>query len=322
MAARTAKGSISRISPFRLKRVIQNCTSHSTHNSAIHCLNRKWDHEIRIKQKWRLQKRNWFASQILRAVKRIEALKINKYLHPDYFFMGSHRSMHESGFKRTPVLLFNQEACHVASLVDAQITRLRHTLCRCFCCVSHSTSVTSRWRHDAWSVVCWCMERDLNVGGGSPNEVACRGWFKTWTMGCYILWMIGLGLPVYMSTTSFGDFCCCFMRAMAGTNGKLFTRTYHGYRMEYCFYFYDTNKYMVPQSLGALSFRIYYILQNDMAISDVGTPSKLTNRMPLNRNQAVRLVSMVTTQKGKYNRTTIANADGYMHRCNLFTTRN
>jgi hypothetical protein len=41
MAAHTAKGSISRISPFRLKRVIQNRTSHSIHNSAIHCLNRK-----------------------------------------------------------------------------------------------------------------------------------------------------------------------------------------------------------------------------------------------------------------------------------------
>jgi hypothetical protein len=65
------------------------------------------------------------------AVKRIEALKMNKYLHPGYFFMGSHRSTHESGVKRTPVVLFNQEACQVASLVDARITRLRHTLCLC-----------------------------------------------------------------------------------------------------------------------------------------------------------------------------------------------
>jgi hypothetical protein len=31
-------------------------------------------------------------SQILPAIKRTEALKIHKYLHPDYFFMGSHRS--------------------------------------------------------------------------------------------------------------------------------------------------------------------------------------------------------------------------------------
>jgi hypothetical protein len=31
-------------------------------------------------------KNGWYASQILRAIKRIEAMKINKYLNPGYFF--------------------------------------------------------------------------------------------------------------------------------------------------------------------------------------------------------------------------------------------
>jgi hypothetical protein len=38
------------------------------------------------KQKCRLQKNGSDASQILQAVKRIEALKMNKYLHPGHFF--------------------------------------------------------------------------------------------------------------------------------------------------------------------------------------------------------------------------------------------
>jgi hypothetical protein len=117
---------------------------------------RQWDHETRIKQKWHLQKRNWFASQILRAVKRIEAMKINKYLHSGDFFMVSHRSTHDSGIKRTPVLLFNQEACQVATPVDATITCLRHTLCRC----AHDASVASVTHSTSG-----CVERGLPMHG-------------------------------------------------------------------------------------------------------------------------------------------------------------
>jgi hypothetical protein len=43
---------------------------------------------------------------------RTEALKIHKYLHPGYFFMGSHRSTHDSGIKS--FILFFQEDCQVA----------------------------------------------------------------------------------------------------------------------------------------------------------------------------------------------------------------
>jgi hypothetical protein len=51
--------------------------------------------------RWCLQKNGWDALQILRVVKRIEALKMNKYLHPGYFFLDSHRSTYDSGVKRT-----------------------------------------------------------------------------------------------------------------------------------------------------------------------------------------------------------------------------
>jgi hypothetical protein len=36
-------------------------------------------------------KNGWYASQILRAIKSMEAMKINKYLNPasGYFFLGS-----------------------------------------------------------------------------------------------------------------------------------------------------------------------------------------------------------------------------------------
>jgi hypothetical protein len=43
---------------------------------------------------------NMVETQILRAVKRIEALKMNKYLHPGHFCLGSHRSTHDSGVQR------------------------------------------------------------------------------------------------------------------------------------------------------------------------------------------------------------------------------
>jgi hypothetical protein len=48
MAARTARGRFSRISPFRLKRAIPIRTSHSIHNSAVYCLNRKTGKTARI----------------------------------------------------------------------------------------------------------------------------------------------------------------------------------------------------------------------------------------------------------------------------------
>jgi hypothetical protein len=72
------------------------------------------------KQKWRLEKNGWDASQILRAVKRIEALKMNKYLHPGHFFLGSHRSTHDSGVKRV-FMFFFQDVCQVASRVKAKL---------------------------------------------------------------------------------------------------------------------------------------------------------------------------------------------------------
>jgi hypothetical protein len=113
-------------------------------------------------------KNGWDASQILRAVKRIEALKMNKYLHPGYFFLGSHRSTYDSGVERASCSSFKsfiRSPRRSMPNADDVRTRLRHTLLVCLLRQSRHVSndsyvVITSWcvEHGAWSMDCRCVE--------------------------------------------------------------------------------------------------------------------------------------------------------------------
>jgi hypothetical protein len=60
-------------------------------------------------------KTDWCASQILRVAKWIEALKMNKYLHPGYFFIGSHRSTHDQKSSRSSIKKLVRPGCQITS---------------------------------------------------------------------------------------------------------------------------------------------------------------------------------------------------------------
>jgi hypothetical protein len=102
------------------------------------------------------QKNGWYTSQILRAVKSIEALEINKYLNPGYFFLCSYRFTHDSECQKSSMLFF-QDACQQVASSRAQCqgqlalnVRMPTTSTRarqCFCCVSHAASITSQSTH-------------------------------------------------------------------------------------------------------------------------------------------------------------------------------
>jgi hypothetical protein len=111
-------------------------------------------------------KNGWDASQILWAVKRIEALKMNKYLHPGYFFLGIAIDPRMIQCQKSFMLIF-QDICQDASRVKAKCTkaddirtRLRHTLL---------VRLLRQSRHVSNIIyvvmTTWCVEHGLQMRG-------------------------------------------------------------------------------------------------------------------------------------------------------------
>jgi hypothetical protein len=87
---------------------------------------------------------------------------MNKYLHPGHFFLGSHRSTHDSGVQRASYSSFktfvrSPRGSRPNARMPTMSERTYVTPHWYVCCVSHATSFTS-------SVDCRCVE-------SSPNDV-------------------------------------------------------------------------------------------------------------------------------------------------------
>jgi hypothetical protein len=128
--------------------------------------------------------------QILPPIKRTEMLKIRKYIHPSYFFMGSYRSTHDSGIKRAsysfkklvwgrlpaslkgPIMQLNANALQNADNVMTSSIRA----------MSHC-SVASKSRHiiTSWCTVFWTSHQNLQ-----PEQL-CLAYIII-TSWCTVFW--------------------------------------------------------------------------------------------------------------------------------------
>jgi hypothetical protein len=81
-------------------------------------------------------KNGWYAFQILRAIKSIEAVKINKYLNPGYFFLGSYRSKHDSECQKSSLSAVRLISHSMSRPINVRMPTMSKRTRQCFCHLS------------------------------------------------------------------------------------------------------------------------------------------------------------------------------------------